>query len=482
MMLGLASPLLADAVGASSRIWLEAASASVVACLAIGLLAVARYRDGRATEAAHEASAFLLAATTAVVAILTAGPASVSGDLAGASLARLDDLVTAGASLVVAWLLVQGALWSWRRRTLHSRPARALVLLPAIALLAVVGVGLAAGRGATSSPSGLPSIIPVLLEFGTAILFLVAAFLYLRLHRRSGRIIHGTFAAALFVVSLSGLQVALVGGWTLESLALEGALRVTAYVILLIGAVVQLGEDLRAARRSKQELKALHEDHRGQAAPTQGERARVAREIHDGIAQDLAVAKLSFANLRAAQLERGGEILYDRVERALDDALTHTRSALLGLRDDVAAPPIAEVITDRAERFRSHFGVPVTVHASDVALTDQLVIREIEMIASEAFHNTGRHAQASRVAVFLDSTEAAIRLEISDNGLGFEGDEKDGHFGLRGMRERAARIGGRLDIRSIPGFGTRVLLHVPRDTSPRLGAVDPVPRLLARHD
>jgi signal transduction histidine kinase len=93
-------------------------------------------------------------------------------------------------------------------------------------------------------------------------------------------------------------------------------------------------------------------------------------------------------------------------------------------------------------------------------------------IAQEALHNTIKHAQASRVALNLDCDADAIRMEIRDDGKGFQADASyPGHLGLRSMRERAERLGGELNVESSPDSGTHIRVRIPLAPAPAEGAV-----------
>ena len=94
-----------------------------------------------------------------------------------------------------------------------------------------------------------------------------------------------------------------------------------------------------------------------------------------------------------------------------------------------------------------------------------LVRQELYQIAQEALNNALKHARAQAVRVFLDFQENGTRLEVSDDGSGFEPDEanRGGGLGLRGMQERARGIGGTLRVESSPGRGTKVSILVPLD-------------------
>jgi signal transduction histidine kinase len=87
-------------------------------------------------------------------------------------------------------------------------------------------------------------------------------------------------------------------------------------------------------------------------------------------------------------------------------------------------------------------------------------------IAQEALHNAGRHARATRVRIVLGEDDARIRLEVWDNGVGFDTEsEHPGHFGLNTMRERANELGGSLEIESRPQAGTIVRAIIPANPS-----------------
>jgi signal transduction histidine kinase len=94
-----------------------------------------------------------------------------------------------------------------------------------------------------------------------------------------------------------------------------------------------------------------------------------------------------------------------------------------------------------------------------------LPIKEaVYRIAQEALHNTVRHARAAKVRIRLYPGSGHTTVEVEDDGLGFDaGSDFPGHLGLRSMRERAARLGGTLEVLSVPGSGTTVRARIPLD-------------------
>ena len=112
--------------------------------------------------------------------------------------------------------------------------------------------------------------------------------------------------------------------------------------------------------------------------------------------------------------------------------------------------------------------VPITVHAvgETPARVSALFQYHLLRIAREAVANAGRHADPTRIEVYLRAGSEGLVLEVIDDGIGFDvaaGESRHGHFGLRGMRERARRMGATLMIDSEGGRGTKVSVRIPPD-------------------
>jgi two-component system NarL family sensor kinase len=200
------------------------------------------------------------------------------------------------------------------------------------------------------------------------------------------------------------------------------------------------------------------------------ERNRLAREIHDTLAQDLSGIALQLETADAL-LEGGAdrERARDAVRRALDlarDGLRDARRSVLDLR---AAPlegrTLAEALADLVRAVEEHTGAEVTF---DVVGASRPLPPRIEAgayrIAREALVNVARHAEATIVEVSLAATPEELRLVVADDGRGFDpGGLPSGRFGLQGMSERARLLGGRLKLSSGVGEGTRVEAVLPLD-------------------
>jgi ligand-binding sensor domain-containing protein/signal transduction histidine kinase len=198
------------------------------------------------------------------------------------------------------------------------------------------------------------------------------------------------------------------------------------------------------------------------------ERTRIAREIHDTLAQDIVgisvqlelVSRLLGSSVDAARTQ------LDAARGLVKSSLTEARSSIWNLRsaaggaDDLPAR-MNRAVTQAAAQSTTkvRFQVRGTYRAAPPAIEDQLL-----RVSQEAVNNAVHHANASTIDVTLGYDTHAVQLSVDDDGAGFLHDEvtfvQGGHFGLKGMQERAAEIGGILRIDSQPAKGTRISLRV----------------------
>jgi len=205
----------------------------------------------------------------------------------------------------------------------------------------------------------------------------------------------------------------------------------------------------------------------------EGERTRVARELHDTLLQTLQGLVLRFQVVyellpaRPAEAKRDMQIAIDRTVRAIEEG----RGAVQGLRaTSVEGDDLVVSIKTLAEQLaldRSGDGLVMRVDVQGTPRSLRPVVRdEIYQIVGEAMRNCLRHARASRVEVELRYDDSQLRLRVRDNGAGIDpkslsNDGVSGHFGLHGMRERAELIGGKLAIWTAAASGTEIELTVP---------------------
>lgn len=193
------------------------------------------------------------------------------------------------------------------------------------------------------------------------------------------------------------------------------------------------------------------------------ERNRLAREIHDTLAQGLTGIALQIETAEAL-LDGGAE--GERVRAALERALAQTRASLDEARRSVqelrAAPLEGQTLAEALIDLGATDGrLRVEVPAEPRALSARVELG-VYRIAQEAVANALRHARATRVVVTLRVSDEWVRLTIEDDGGGFDPSTIErGRFGIVGMRERARLLGGSLGVDSGPGAGTRIEAEVP---------------------
>jgi signal transduction histidine kinase len=200
------------------------------------------------------------------------------------------------------------------------------------------------------------------------------------------------------------------------------------------------------------------------------ERERLAREIHDTIAQGLAgiVAQLQ-ASRSAAERPADRERHLDTAAELARSTLVEARRSVQALRPEpLEAARLPDALADVTARWSEVSGVPATVTTTGTARNLHPEV-EIALLRTgqEALANVGKHAAANRVGVTLSYMEDVVTLDVRDDGIGFDPgalpeEPADGSgFGLTGMRQRVARVAGRLEIESAPGEGTAVSATVP---------------------
>lgn len=195
------------------------------------------------------------------------------------------------------------------------------------------------------------------------------------------------------------------------------------------------------------------------------ERTRLAREIHDTLAQGLTAIALHIEGA-LPYLEHDPERARVRLTRALSatrESLEEARRSVLNLRTGLpAGQPLGEALGALGRRFTAETGVRVHLAVRGDRPLPLAVEAELVRIAQEALANVRVHAAAHEVMVTLRITARSVSLAIHDDGQGVDLRALGpGHHGIMGMRERAGLVGGRLRVRSRLGEGTTVTVTVP---------------------
>jgi signal transduction histidine kinase len=197
------------------------------------------------------------------------------------------------------------------------------------------------------------------------------------------------------------------------------------------------------------------------------ERNRLALDLHDAVSQKLFGLVLN-AETASTLLERdpqGARTRVAELQRQAQDALDELRSLVFELRPpDLEKDGVVGVLRKHVELLRrlQQREIELDVAGDDVPV-DEERDREVLRIAQEALQNALRHADAQRITVKVRAADGRVLLEIQDDGHGFEpgaAELRSRRLGLTSMEERAARVGGKLEIRSAPGAGTTVRLEV----------------------
>ena len=200
------------------------------------------------------------------------------------------------------------------------------------------------------------------------------------------------------------------------------------------------------------------------------EKARLARELHDELAQSLTALKMDTIWVRDHASSVPGTVtakLTDMVEM-LDRTVAATRRMAADLRplmlDDLGLVPAIEWL---ASSFTQRCGVPCTLSVSDELALElpEPYATAVFRIVQESLNNIAKHAAASQVVITLDKTLDTVSLRVQDDGCGFlaDGARKPQSLGLMGLRERAQLLGGSVCIRSARGKGTKVEVSIPLD-------------------
>lgn len=443
-------------------------------------LAWTRFSEFGDRPAALEASAFLVVlATRGLLVVL--GVVGLAAPL-GLSLEAPQQWPLYAWSLaraLTAVLLILGAWQALGRPAERPIASWIVVGLPTVAILVCIALlpaiegllppllgeaGVAALRG---DPGGQPgmTVVGLVVQAVIAGLYLWGAGLHRRLYRRTGRRYAGYLSIALVVAAFSQLHWAIRPGIFAPVVTADDLLRAAFSVILLVGIDAQLRADVRelhGANRRLEELRAV--EVKRVALET---RAQLAREVHDGLSQELWFAKLKSGRLEQVDgLPADARELAGEVSAAVDRALGESRVALTAIRAGLDGElPFGGSLDAYVADFGQRAGISTAFEgASEIPPLRPRVAAEVLRVVVEALANVAKHAGATEVVVSAHRTDSTIEFSVADNGRGFDLERVDGtRFGIRGMRERAAVIGAHLDVTSGDDRGTTITLSVPLD-------------------
>jgi len=198
------------------------------------------------------------------------------------------------------------------------------------------------------------------------------------------------------------------------------------------------------------------------------ERNRLARELHDDTLQAVIALKqrVQLAQ-RSVKTQSGHQALYE-LETLAEQTIENLRRLTRALRpiylEDLGLVTALEMLARETSQ-SNHLEIDFQKHGQEKRLSHEVELA-LYRIAQEALNNVVRHSQAQRAGLQLSFGEKETKLEVSDNGIGFDMPKSptdfapSGHFGLLGIRERADLIGARLEVESAPGKGTRLKVRL----------------------
>jgi signal transduction histidine kinase len=330
-----------------------------------------------------------------------------------------------------------------------TRAAVAVILVALLVTAAVVGtlsdrlprgVNVSVSPGSAAQPTfdAHPAILAI--QLVAAALYGIAAIGFLRRAERTGDDLAGWIAVASVLAAFSRINYFLYPSLYSQWVYTGDAFRLAFYVVLVVGIAREIVTYWRAVA----------------AVAVLQERRRIARELHDGLAQEIAYIRRNLASIG-----RGSDDiqLIERLRRAAERADHESRRAVAVLA--MPTNESLEVALHQATReVAERYGVEIEFDlCPDVRLSparEEALLR----IACEAVANAARHSGASSINVVLRREAESLRLQVVDRGRGFNPAEPTSGFGLVSMRERARAIGGELRVESVFGRGTHVEVAV----------------------
>jgi len=284
--------------------------------------------------------------------------------------------------------------------------------------------------------------------------------------RRAALLLLGFFAAYFAVISTAGQGTD--GPWLHEDASSLAGILITPLLVVVVVQYLsrlmrELSQQREEARRALEENIRLQREREELAA--QEERSRIAREIHDGIAQSIYMLTLNLE--KAAELTSGDPKLGQRLGRLVGlakETLLEVRHYIFDLKPLLSGDiGLTSTIQGQIREFSTVSGLPVHLEVEGEEPKVPLAAgSSMYRIAQEALANAYRHAGASAIDVRLVFRPDSLSLEIRDNGRGFSADSASASGrGLRNIRQRASELGGQAEVSSVPGQGTTVRVTVP---------------------
>jgi signal transduction histidine kinase len=202
------------------------------------------------------------------------------------------------------------------------------------------------------------------------------------------------------------------------------------------------------------------------------ERQRISRELHDRVLQLLSSARLRAESSRRQLLNDPAALEKElrAIEESIDKAITEIRNLISENQnvEEIQPGSLERRLKQELEIFRARTGFKIDFHCAVRARDLPAVIEtELYFTLREGILNAVRHSRATQLHLALSKTPQAFEATLSDNGVGFEPElgGNSSHYGLKGMKERIRKIGGKLTLHTAPGKGTEIQISVPFESN-----------------
>ena len=444
------------------RLSVAVGSVSGVIGLALLQLGLLRFRVLRQPIDLHAGLAFGVLAVSDLFAAWAPLPAG-AGDL---PLERATYFLILTRAMAAA-LFLSGLASSQRQRGGSAWTWSGSLGLACTAALGVVAVGImlsqtdelprlldSSARELLASGKPIEDLLPgqqpslVLANLTLALALLVGAIGYTREGQRRRDPHIAALAAGLTLIFFSQVHAFLFPSLPTEHAATGDAFRLVAYGLLLSNVMWRTARDFAAS--------ASHD-----------ERLRLSRELHDGLAQQLAMLRLRLGRIaEVTTLADPRSHDLEVAQRVLDSASMEARRAIAALRSErVPWDEFEQALVAFSAEFSLTHDVDARVWSepADLRLDSQLQA-DVLRILQEAFSNAARHGQAKRIDAVVGADDKALRLTVYDDGQGFDPAHARQGVGLRSMAERVERRHGRVVVDAAPGEGVRVQAWLPLRT------------------
>lgn len=419
-----------------------ATAGALIALFAGGLLVARFLQSGRTSEFALICSLLALALSQLAFAAVPVGSARVAQDLmAWASEAGR----AVGAALFALAAFVPPRRLDRPGRALASGAAAVTATLVLIAFLAVsFAPGVPATPGAATAARIQVRTVDhtnvALLALGTTVAtcYVLASAGFLRRTGRAGRLrddLPGWLAVAAILAAAGEVDLTLHRALSGRVLTLGQILQLASFAVIFTGSAFHVRSHWQAPT----------------GAAVQEERRRIARDLHDGLVQDLAYLGRHLDAIAGTADAETKEHLQRAVERAQSEARLAVASLARADREPFDVM-IANAVGEIAARDHIELTLDIPPRIRVPAARAEALIH----IASEAVGNAARHSGAGHVTLSVRRLGPRIRLLVSDSGSGFDPATRCGGFGFASMHERARLVGGDVRIHSVPGGGTEV--------------------------